>query len=246
MALRFEERSATWRGGREVNEDARAWAKGKDGRAFWMVADGLGGHGGGEIASRMAVEAAKAHMKQHFGLEPSSLDGALAAAQSAIVARKEEEPGLSRMHSTMVLLVTDGSMARWAHLGDSRLYHFRNGRIRAETEDHSVPQMLFRAGEITKEEIRTHEDRNRLLRSLGSDGTWKPSILAEPVELKAGDAFLLCTDGFWELVLENEMEADLAATDTAEKWLTRMLRRLAARAGEGHDNYTAIAVRVVQ
>ena len=109
--------------------------------------------------------------------------------------------------------------------------------------------MLHLAGEIDLSEIRGHEDRDRLLRSLGSEGSWKPAILADPVALEPTDVFLLCSDGFWEYVLEEEMQADLIASRTAEDWVHKMLRRLQNRVGGRYDdypydNYTVVAVRM--
>jgi hypothetical protein len=98
------------------------------------------------------------------------------------------------------------------------------------------------AGEIAPEEIRFHEDRNRLLRCLGKDGDLKPAILAAPVTLGRGDAFLLASDGFWEYVNEVEMEADFAKSREPGEWLHRLEGRLLPRGREGQDNYTAVAV----
>ena len=248
-------------GGRAVNEDAcDAFRFGPDrfGREYfgWVLADGLGGHRGGETAARTAVEAISRYLaapsaapgsesasESGTSLSGQALDGALRSAQSAILAARQREPRLARMHTTAVLLVSDGLRARWAHLGDSRLYHFRAGRLAASTRDHSVSYLLHLAGDIPWSAIRDHEDRNRLLRSLGSEGTWKPDILAQTLPLQPADAFLLCSDGFWEHVLEPEMETDLAATPTAEEWIRKMERRLLAKAPKGHDNYSAIAVK---
>ncbi|NNJ85415.1 MAG: serine/threonine-protein phosphatase [Gammaproteobacteria bacterium] len=253
MPLQYDDFAITSPGGRAGNEDAHAAFTLGDGRFGWIVADGLGGHGGGDVASRIAVDTLSDYFRESaaasgFGLSGEMLDGALKAAQSAIIAARKQQPQFSRMHSTVVMLVTDGVIARWAHLGDSRLYHFRDGRLSAQTGDHSVPHMLHLAGEITLAQIRTHEDRNRLLRSLGSEGAWKPDISTEPLTLAQSpghsDAFILCSDGFWEYVLEQEMETDLAASATARDWVTKMERRLLDRVNGGHDNYTVVAVRM--
>ncbi|HYL97977.1 MAG TPA: serine/threonine-protein phosphatase, partial [Blastocatellia bacterium] len=128
------------------------------------------------------------------------------------------------------------------HAGDSRLYYFQSGRIRYQTKDHSVPQTMVDAGEMSAAQIRGHADRNRLLRSLGMDGEFKPTISCEKQPLHSEDAFLICVDGFWEFVYETEMEADLARADTPGNWLSVMESRIVKRAEDGHDNYTAIAV----
>ena len=163
-------------------------------------------------------------------------------AQDAIVKKQEEDHMLASMRTTIVLLVTDFQSAMWAHIGDSRLYHFRSGRIIFQTKDHSVPQAMADAGDITHESIRFHEDRNRLLRSLGKESDLRPVIQKAPVPLHKGDAFLLCTDGFWEYVTETEMEVDLVKSDKPEQWLQNMEKRIINRADDNNDNYSATAV----
>jgi serine/threonine protein phosphatase PrpC len=132
----------------------------------------------------------------------------------------------------------------WAHCGDSRLYWFRDGRLRAQTRDHSVPGSLAAAGEIAPEQIRFHADRSRLRRSLGGKTEAQVTIGSIDHPIQSGDAYLLSSDGFWEWVTEPEMEADLTASAGADDWLQRMQFRLRERASADHDNYSAIAVLV--
>ena len=106
------------------------------------------------------------------------------------------------MQTTAVSLIIQNDLALWGHIGDTRLYYFHDGNLQKQTSDHSVPQMLVNAGEIDDSQIRYHEDRNRLLRSLGSKETIKPNLEQSATTIYPGDAFLLCTDGFWEYVLE--------------------------------------------
>lgn len=148
------------------------------------------------------------------------------------------------MRSTAVVLLLENAMACWAHVGDTRLYHFASGRIIFQTRDHSVPQTMVDAGDIRYDDIRHHEDRNRLTRSLGSDGKVRTTILDQPVAIAGGDAFLLCTDGFWEFVTETEMEATSAKSATPKRWLAGMEVILLRKAPASHDNYTATAIFV--
>nr|VFK13942.1 MAG: Serine/threonine protein phosphatase PrpC [Candidatus Kentron sp. LFY] len=236
------------RGGRSSNQDAHGTFGFGDSGMGWIVADGLGGHSGGEIASRTAVDTLSAYFRTPAGggkeaLSRQGLDSASRSAQSAIVARQRQQPQYSRMGTTVVILVSDGVTARWAHLGDSRIYRFRDGHVAAQSCDHSVPYRLYLAGEISQAEIRAHEERNLLLRSLGGEGGWGPDI-SEPVPLRPQDAFLLCSDGFWQYILEAEMEDDLSASTTARDWMDKMTARLRARVHGGHDNYTATAIRI--
>jgi hypothetical protein len=166
----------------------------------------------------------------------------LEAADQALRAEHQAQPALSRMRTTIVILLADSANACWGHVGDSRLYHFRAGRLLSQTRDHSLPQTLADAGEISHAEIRHHEDRSRLLRVVGEEGASQPAIVKEAVPLCRSDAFLLCTDGFWENVYELEMELDFAKSGQPADWLALMETRLQERVDGSHDNYSAIAV----
>ncbi len=238
-ALRFDTARLSHPGERAYNEDAADYRDG-----CWVVADGLGGHSGGEVASRVAVEALLATWDPTAPLDHATLTNAITAATAAIHQRQAAEPGLSGMRTTLVVLATDGERALWAHIGDSRLYLLRGGRVWVQTEDHSVPQALVRAKELAPAEVRHHPDRNRLLRVVGDDKPLRPELPAAPVALQAGDAFLLCSDGFWEGVTEGEMEVALAKARDAADWLARMTLGLRRKDQPGQDNYTALAILV--
>ena len=154
-------------------------------------------------------------------------------AQDAVIEGQKNSLKLANMHTTAVVLIVQHDLALWGHIGDTRLYYFHEGRLQKQTSDHSVPQLLANAGEIDASDIRFHEDRNRLLRSIGSEDSFKPHLEQSPIILHSGDAFLLCTDGFWEYVFEAEMAEDLQQTSSAEQWLKSMELRLLGRAPEG-------------
>jgi hypothetical protein len=128
-------------------------------------------------------------------------------------------------------------------VGDSRFYHLQNGRVVNQTKDHSVPQVLADAGDIRPREIRGHEDRNRLLRTLGMEGEVKPTVLKDPLAYGDQDLFLLCSDGFWELVDETEMEVDYTKARDLSDWLAKMEDKIITRGKGEYDNYTALALR---
>jgi serine/threonine protein phosphatase PrpC len=235
----------TLKGGRSTNEDYFGRLNHATNGACFVVADGLGGHGGGEVASRIAVEAVLESFRTRPFLTVKDLERHVLEADGAIRKRKSVEPGLMGMHTTLTVLVIVGAEALWTHVGDSRLYHFRAGRCVGRTRDHSVPQVMADAGDIPESAIRHHEDRTRLLRSLGDEQPARTETLPEPCQLVSGDAFLLCTDGFWEYVLEVEMEADLAKSPGPDQWVETMtIDRILRRAPASHDNMTAVAVFV--
>jgi len=147
------------------------------------------------------------------------------------------------MRTTVVVLVADSRVMLWGHIGDSRLYHFEEGQFVSRTQDHSLIEKMVDAGEVSPAQARHHQDRNRLLRCLGDpDSDFEPTILDHSKPVLPGTVVLLCTDGFWEHVTEEEMALDLAKAGGAREWLEQMEGRLLDRAPEGHDNYAATAV----
>jgi serine/threonine protein phosphatase PrpC len=232
-------------GGRPNNEDFCGFLQ-VNSSTCWAVADGLGSHNAGELASKAAVETVLESFRQNPELSAAAIEGHVSAAQEAILNMQRNDPATAGMRTTLVMLISDSRQALWAHIGDSRLYRFQACGLVTQTEDHSVPQSLAKAGEISPGQIRGHADRNRLLRALGDSGPARASVLATPVLLSDTDAFLLCTDGFWEYVLEIEMLADLVASSSPQGWLDRATVRLRQRAWGEYDNYTALAIFYVR
>jgi PPM family protein phosphatase len=226
-------------GGRRENQDRAGETATPTGHAF-VVADGLGGHAAGEIAAEVCVRAV-CDALEAGEFSRDALGAAFEAAQRA-VQDAQREATAAGCRTTAVVLLLAGDRALWGHLGDSRLYLFRGGRVIHQTLDHSVPQALVQTGVIRPSEIRSHRDRNRLLRSLGGEGEAAATRIEAPLALQAGDAFLLCTDGFWELVTEAEMEEALREAKDPEAWLKPLESRLLAKASGEFDNYTATAV----
>lgn len=232
------------KGGRRYNEDN--CIAGSYGDSYlWVVADGMGGHHGGEVASQLAVESILRNYERDSSVAKGKLEAHFHFANERIIDTQTENAHLQNMQTTIVAALTNGSQTIIGYLGDSRCYLFRNGRIELQTKDHSVVQMLVKQGEITEKEIRMHEDRNKVLKALGKDRELKPSFLVVDTPLHQGYALLLCTDGFWEYVMESEMEVDYFKSQSAEEWLQKMEKRLLGRAKKNHDNYTAMAVFVM-
>jgi len=237
----FAEARLSSAGGRKMNQDYIGTCA-TDNYHCWLVADGLGGHSGGEIASKLICE----EIIEDFSRQPAieGLERGFTVANDALLAAQQVEQRHIAMQSTIVGLVSDGQQARWGHVGDSRLYMLRDGKIIHQTKDHSVVQALVTAGQIEPPEMRRHEDRNKLLRAVGSTKIVRYTMCLEPVALKAGDAFLLCTDGFWDYVYETQMLSDWSSALSPEDWLNKMEQRLCKLAVGEFDNYTAVAVWV--
>jgi serine/threonine protein phosphatase PrpC len=230
------------KGERRANEDYADFTD-VGGCTCWVLGDGLGGHRGGALAARTAVEAAIASFRESPGATPEAVGTHIARAHAAVQARQRETPELADMRSTIVLLVCDGKRAVWGHVGDSRLYHVRNGCVAARTRDHSVSQALVDAGEIDPRAHGQHEDRSRLLQALGKEAGVEAAIV--PVQdLCRDDGFLLCSDGFWEELSELDVEIDFAGSEDARSWLDRLEARILQRAGDPTDNCSAIAIRL--
>jgi serine/threonine protein phosphatase PrpC len=240
----FDAVSVTRAGGREVNEDYVDVLHTAD-ASCWVIADGLGGHRGGAIASKLVVESALRSFQEQPQVAAEQVERHCDQAQEALLAAQRSDATLAQMRSTIVVFVANEREAVWGHVGDSRLYHLRGGRVVSRTRDHSVSQALVDGGQIDQRQQGVHEDRSRLLRSLGKDGEPARPTLAGPVALCRDDAFLLCTDGFWEALDETAVEIDYAGSEDAAAWLDRLDARLRAQDIPLKDNYTAAVVRLL-
>lgn len=230
-------------GSRPNNEDSVGLTADGD-RACFVLSDGLGGHSGGEIASAAAVTTALEYWRSHQMHSPRELlAGAVEAAHGAVRKAQRAEKQHADMRTTIVLLTIANGTAAWAHVGDSRLYLVSDGRIAMQTKDHSVPQFLVTNGELEPKDIRNHPDRSRLLGTLGNDEDLVyPSIKELGRPLAPSDRFLLCTDGLWEDVLEQEIERTAVAATGPRAWLEAQVRLVEAAGRDGRDNCTACAV----
>ncbi|MGD9375960.1 MAG: protein phosphatase 2C domain-containing protein [Anaerolineae bacterium] len=261
---------------RELNEDLfyyRVVQSSDEGPlGLFVVADGMGGHLAGEVASQWAVSTLKRELAPLFRPQDPSvtrrLDAeALAAVGSGATVRLEETDlsrllqhaleranqvllGYARRHreeagdlgSTVTLAVVEDTRLTVANIGDSRAYLWRDGRLQQLTEDHSVPGALLKQGRITQEEAHQHPHRNVLYRCLGL----KPSVEVDiypAQELQAGDTILLCSDGLWDMVYPEERLAAFVAAESSPLSVCRNLVVAANEAG-GEDNITVVLVRV--
>lgn len=233
----------TDKGGREINEDCVKTASYGDSYCF-VLCDGLGGHGRGEVASALVAES----IAQRFAANGDSdtfIETALDEAQEKLLSEQKRLHAPMEMKTTATVLTINGGEYKIGHIGDSRVYVFRKNKVLSRTLDHSVPQMLVLAGDIKEKHIRRHPDRNRLLRVMGVEWDSPRYEISESGTLKKGDAFLLCTDGFWEPITEKEMSKALKSSKSAEEWTAKMTELIRKNADLADmDNFSAVTVRI--
>mgnify|MGYP006436948859 CR=1 FL=1 len=232
-------------GGRDEQQDSAGVFPEPEARSCLVVlADGMGGHRGGALASSTAIET-MAQLWKERGWQPADAaafleEGARRADEAVIEAGRSK--GLEPRTTIVALVVIDG-MAYWMHVGDSRLYCFRDGELLYRTRDHSLLEAMVKAGEIAPEDVATHPDQNVLLRSIGSAEEDTLSVTHNDLAVRQGDSFLLCSDGFWEVMSEAEMATALAAPDLQGS-LNAWVNTAAQRQGKGGDNVSAAGLRV--
>lgn len=233
------------KGGRSYNEDA--YGQWSDGRfAACVVADGAGGHGGGDVASALARNTLLQHFAQHPAVRPERIQELLREADGVVRARQADGQALARMRSTAVLLAMDvqGGQFVHGHCGDSRLYGFREGRLMLRSTDHSLVQQLVASGALDDEGARLHPRRNVLLSALGAPAGELELSVSEVLALRSGDQFLLCSDGVWELMPDERITQIICAAQTPSLALQDLEREVVQLADEQHDNFTAVLVSV--
>ncbi len=226
---------------RKVNEDAYGVDEVGHGWLF-VVADGMGGHQAGDVASRLAVKSIVDGFRQSTAIDPSRrLMDSLKVAHQRIMSRQGRASGTDRMGTTAVTLYTSGNLAHYAWVGDSRIYLVRDGQLSAITRDHTVGRELRDRQLLPPEEIDSHPDAHKLSRALGMEDQWQPECGATPLVLEPGDMFLMCTDGLFKVVDDSAVLSALLGMEPVEAAI-----KLVALANErgGHDNITVQVVHV--
>jgi len=221
---------------RTVNQDSLGEFSDADrGLHLLVVADGMGGHRGGEVASRIAIECIGRVFRETVNRPPAQiLRVAFETANREIFAASTADAELAGMGTTGVALLFCGRTEAWvAHVGDSRAYRLRSGRLTPLTADHSVVGELVRRGHLNREEARVHPQSNEILRAIGT----QPRIEIEfaLLEVQPGDRYLLCSDGLSGMLPEAEL-AELAGGGAPAETVRRLIER--ANAAGGLDNVT--------
>lgn len=226
---------------RKNNQDS-LWLDDPQGR-FFIVADGMGGYIGGEVASRLAVEKISQHIENHLGIESfdpvQTLKDAFFAANQAILDEQLQQMEQSDMGTTAVVVLMDGERAWCAHVGDSRIYHWRDNTLTQITQDHTWIAQAVRLGTLSPEQSRHHPWRHVLSQCLGREDL--AIIDIEPVDIQAGDRFLLCSDGLTEELTEELLE--IYVSDPNQEEAAKNLIEAAKDHG-GRDNITVVLVTV--
>jgi serine/threonine protein phosphatase PrpC len=224
---------------RKINEDRYGLAPDL---GLYLVADGMGGHTAGQVASELAADAALQAIRALEGASASlaeKLRYAVASANRAIYTTARQRPELAGMGTTLVCLLAGEGRAALAHVGDSRAYLVRADRIRQLTDDHSIVGELLRRNEISEDAAREHPHRHVLTRALGVRKAVEPD-LAE-LTPQPGDIFVLCSDGLTNHVEDHEIAKTVAKESDMQEACERLIDLANGRGGE--DNTTIIAVR---
>ncbi|MBZ5571472.1 MAG: Stp1/IreP family PP2C-type Ser/Thr phosphatase [Acidobacteriia bacterium] len=208
-----------------------------------IVADGMGGHEGGQEASHIAVEAIQeVYAAMSGGDAQSALAAGFHEAHQRISRHALQHPELRGMGTTATAVVVLAKHLYYAHIGDSRLYLLRGGETARVTHDHSYVSRLVENGTITEEEAEVHPQRHVLTAALGVGLEVSPDAPENPVDLKSGDALVLCSDGLWGMLSEAEIREGV--TNRGAEEACRALVALAKKRG-GPDNITVLLLRVL-
>jgi protein phosphatase len=209
---------------------------------FFIVADGMGGHAGGEQASQIAAQEVKMYLLDNWDSSKTSaqlLEDALWQANQAILRDQENHPERSDMGTTAVVVIFRPGEPPWcAHVGDSRLYRFRDSQLQQITEDHTWVARAIKMGDITPDEARIHPFRHVLSRCLGREDLHQIDL--QELDVKSGDRLLLCSDGLTEELVDENIASYLQESLFVEKAAIDLVE--AAKKEGGHDNITIVIV----
>lgn len=244
--MRVEYADISLLGGREENQD-RVTAAVAEHSALLVVVDGMGGHANGaraaEVTQQVLLDAF--WNTPHPLFDPMGfLHLTLGRAHEEVVKLGATLPMEHRPRATCAACIVQQGASWWAHVGDSRLYHLREGELVSRTRDHSHVEILLREGLITAEQAQVHPMRNFVECCLGGDPILPDMTLARRRPLEPNDVLLLCTDGMWAGLRDSEIAAELTAPGAPlRQALTLLAERAVQRAGTASDNTSAAALR---
>ena len=224
---------------RSVNQDSYV-IDDPQGR-FFVVADGMGGHAGGQEASKIATEVIKAHLLEKWDSDLDSevlLKEAIDRSNQSILADQHSHPERADMGTTVVVLIFRNDQSWCAHVGDSRLYRLRDSQLEQITEDHTWVGFALKAGEISKEQAKFHPWRHVLSQCLGRKDLQRIDI--QKLDIRSGDRILICSDGLTEEVSDEQIQNFLTQPETCEEVGSQLI--LAAKEAGGSDNITVVIV----
>lgn len=210
---------------------------------FFIVADGMGGHAGGQEASQLATQAIQAYLEKHWqSVIPSDelLRQAVGEANQAILQDQQSHPERSDMGTTAVVVMFRKEQPWFAHVGDSRLYRLRNSKLEQISEDHTWVARAMKAGDITPDQARMHPWRHVLSQCLGRKDL--PPIEVQPLDVQPGDRLLLCSDGLTEELSDDAITSYLEPSLSREQAAGKLIE--AAKEKGGRDNITVVIVEI--
>jgi serine/threonine protein phosphatase PrpC len=242
--MRFTIFQDSRKGSRKINQDRIAYIYGRD-TLLMVLADGMGGHAGGEIAAQITVRLFAERFQQEAQSVLSNplefLHDTMRRAHAALGSYARQFSMIETPRTTCVATIIQSGYAYWAHAGDSRLYLFRQGQLYSQTKDHSKVQYLLDRNLITEGEIAYHPERNRIYSCLG--GAVDPVIdLSRRTTLRTNDIFLLCSDGFWSVMSTREI-ANILTSAPLLQAAPKMMREAQQRGGLDGDTLSAIIMR---
>jgi serine/threonine protein phosphatase PrpC len=242
--MKYQLASYSLAGGRPTNQDRIVCAE-RDNAVLLVLADGLGGHAGGALAADILTQTAQhafEAVRQPVITKPSTfLALTIMQAHKAIYARGQAHSPPITPRTTCVLCLVQNGYAYWAHVGDSRLYHFRDGQVLSRTLDHTVTEQLHLGGLLSEEEMKLHPEKARLLKAVGGPHAPDVSLGAETA-LQQDDVLLLCTDGLWE-AMEAPVLYSFLTSPALDEGVEEMLISAEKRMQEHADNLSAICLR---
>ena len=231
----FVTKFVTSAGDFKINKDYFAYIE-LDDYACWVLADGLD-----SATEKMSAEIVVNSILSNFSEEPSLKKRKIKNYIKQANQRLKEESRTMSLQSTVLVVVSDYHFVRWGYVGNTRLYHLRKEKIRSCTTDHSIAQMMLEVGDISKQQLNQHQERNNLNKYLGKDKSIKPKI-SKKVELADDDILVLCTSGFWENIMDQELKSDLAEIKGSQELVDNLETKMLSNTASNLDNYSIVSV----